>query len=221
VRVASFNPNKALLMKLSSFRFTCLLLAMFFPTPGYSSPANPVVPSHQQLMAVDYTNNGKQTGCGLRATGDAESDLRLNVLVTVFAKGSGATFGVIKVVARKVVMQDGMPLAQGNNATYLNLGEISNAWIVSDSGKQAMIYTDGESSHNDAYMVNAEFTSTLNLMTVMSQEDFKVGLKRKTAHQEQIFQFNQRASQEEAGKLSVCLNKLRQTIMDERHQESF
>lgn len=209
-------------MKYWVLLFGVLLSAIAYAEP--SLPAAPVgaeSPLNQNLAVVDYFSDGLQTGCGLRATGETRDALWLNVLITVFRKETGATFGVIKVVARQANMKDGAPVLQDGKITFLNLGKIQKAWITSDSGKQALIYKNGESSHSDAYMVNSEFASTVDLMLAISREDFKVGLNRNEYEPDQIFQFDKRLSQNESGKLSACMNNLRAAMEENKSKESF
>ncbi len=184
------------------------------------SPA-PVIPLNQNLAVVDYFSNGQQTGCGLRATGETEDDLWLNVLITVFRKDTGATFGVIKVVARKVNTKDGVPLLKDGKITYANLGKIHKAWIKPDSGKQPLTSKNDGSLHSDAYMVNTEFTSTVELLLAMSQENFKVGLNRNESGPDEIFQFDRRLKEDEAGKLSLCMKNLRTALEENKNKEVF
>jgi hypothetical protein len=206
------------------FLFFVLLpfLAYAEPTPPIYPPLSVAeIPQKQNLEAVDYSSGGRQTGCGLRATGVTKDDMWLNVLITVFRKETGTTFGVIKVVARKANMKDGAPVLQDGKMTFSELGKIQKAWIRSDSGKQAFVYKNGESLHSDAYMVNTEFASTLDLLVAISQENFTVGLNRNESGPDQIFQFDKRPERDGAGKLSACMNNLRAAIEESKSRESF
>ncbi|MFZ2541308.1 MAG: hypothetical protein WAW75_05975 [Gallionella sp.] len=196
-------------------------LAALLSAQAFSAPTVPIVPLQQNLTVVEYSSAGRQTGCGLRITGVARQNLSLNVLITVFMKEPGITFGVVKVVARKIAMENGMPLPQDGTATHSSLGKILKAWIKPASGSQSLIYQNGESSHNDAYMVSSEFTSTVDLLVAISQENFVVGLNRSEAGPDDIFQFDQRISQEEAGKLSVCMKNLRAEIEESKSHKTF
>lgn len=180
--------------------------------------AVPVIPIQQNLYAVEYSSAGGQTGCGLRITGVVGESLSLNVLITVFVKETGMTFGVIKVVARSTNM-NGLSAPQDDAAS--NLAGIHRAWIESDSGIQPQIYQDGKSLHNDAYMVSAEFASTVNLLVAVSGENFRVGLSRNEGGPDEVFQFDQRINQEEAGKLSVCMKNLRSAIAENKRSNTF
>jgi hypothetical protein len=211
-------------MKYSGFLFGALLSAHAFADaspPLAPHSHSPVIPLNQNLAVVDYFGDGRQTGCGLRATGETKDDLWLNVLVTVFMKGTGATFGVIKVVARKVNVKDGVPLLHDGKITYADIGNIRKAWIKPDSGKEPLIYKNGESSHSDAYMVSAEFASTVDLLVAMSQENFKVGLNRNEDGPDDVFQFDKRLDQSEADKLSVCMKNLRTAMEENKDKQNF
>ncbi|MGA7748910.1 MAG: hypothetical protein WCA63_02060 [Gallionella sp.] len=208
-------------------KYLVLFLVALSSAHAYADPAPSIIPSgmaipqNQNLAVVDYFSDGRQTGCGLRATGETRDDLWLNVLITVFRKETGATFGVIKVVARQANIKDGAPVLQDGKMTFSDLGKIKKAWIKSDTGKQAMVFKNGESSHSDAYMVNTEFASTVDLLVAISQENFKVGLNRNGYGPDQIFQFDKPLVKEEAGKLSVCMNNLRAAIEENKRKESF
>jgi hypothetical protein len=209
-------------MKYSGFFFGALLSAhAFADTAPPVVPHSPVIPLNQNLAVVDYFGDGRQTGCGLRATGETKDDLWLNVLITVFMKGTGATFGVIKVVARKVNVKDGVPLLQDGKITYANIGNIRKAWIISYSGKKPLIYKNGESSHGDAYMVSADFSSTVDILVAILQESFKVGLNRNEDGPDEVFQFDKQLGQNEAYKLSVCMKNLRTAMEENKSKENF
>lgn len=203
-------------MKYSGFFFAALLSAQAF-----AAPSVPVVPLQQKLTSVEYSSAGRQTGCGLRITGVTRQNLSLNVLITVFMKEAGVTFGVVKVVARKTDMKNGVPLPQDGSDTYSGLGQIRKAWIKPDSGSQPLIYQNGKSSHSDAYMVSTEFASTVDLLVAISQENFRVGLNRSDDGPDEIFQFDRRISQQEAGKLSACMKNLRAEIEENKRNNTF
>jgi hypothetical protein len=209
-------------MKYWVLLFGVLLTAIAYAGPPLSAtPTGAEIPLNQNLAVVDYFSDGQQTGCGLRATGETRDALWLNVLITVFRKETGTTFGVIKVVARKANIKDGAPVLQDGKITFANLGKIQKAWVRSESGKQAVIYQDGESSHSDAYMVNSEFASTVDLLLAISREDFRVGLNRNEYGPDEIFQFDKRLGQVESGKLSACMNNLRAAIEASKNKETF
>jgi hypothetical protein len=198
-----------------------LLFGLLFSAHALADSSVPIIPLNQKLSVVDYSSDGRQTGCGLRATGETKDNLMLNVLVTVFRKDTGATFGVIKVVARKQLMKDGVPELQDGRPVIADLGKIQHAWVKPDSGKQPMMDKSAQSSHSDAYMVNTEFSGTVDLLVEMSQLNFKVGLNRIDEGPDEVFQFNQHLGQDEAGKLSACMNNLRAAIEENKRKESF
>jgi len=202
-------------------KFWLLLYAMLLSTQAVADPAAFVVPQNQKLVEVDYSDNSRQSGCGLRATGETRDDVSLNILITVFMKDTGAAFGVIKVVARKIVTKDGVPLLQDGKITYANMGTIRKAWIRTDSGKEPQIYKNGESSHGDAYMVTADFSSTVDLLVAILQENFKVGLSRNETGPDEVFQFNKALDKDEAYKLSVCMKNLRDAMDESKSKERF
>ncbi len=204
------------------FLFLTLLSAhAFADTSPPAASHSPVIPLNQNLAVVDYFDDGRQSGCGLRATGETSDHLWLNVLVTVFVKGTGATFGVIKVVARKVNTKDGVPLLQDGKISYANIGNIRKAWIRPDSGKGALTDKSGESSHGDAYMVSAEFASTVDLLVAISHESFKVGLNRNEHGPDDVFQFDKRLDRSAADKLSVCMKNLRAAMQENKDKQNF
>lgn len=194
---------------------------MLLSAHAWADSSASVAVLNQKLSAVDYEVEGQQTGCGLRATGETKEALSLNVLVTVFRKKTGATFGVIKVVARQALMKDGAPVLEDGRIVMANLGKIERAWVRPDSGKQPAIDKSAESSHADAYMVDTEFTGTIDLLTAMSQENFKVGLNRSDAGPDETFQFDTRIGQEEAVKFSACMANLRAALQEGKRRETF
>ena len=203
-------------------KYWVVAISVLLSARAIADPASPVViPLNQKLAVVDYVDNGRQTGCGLRATGETPDDVWLNVLVTVFMKGTGASFGVIKVVARKVNTKDGVPVLRDGKISYADIGNIRNAWIKSYSGKAPLVYENGKSSHGDAYMATAEFSSTVDLLASLLQGSFKVGLSRDEAAPDEVFQFDKSLDPDDGYKLSVCMKKLR-TAMDElRDKQNF
>jgi len=202
-------------------KFWWFLAGMLISAHAIAGSPDPVIPLNQKLEVVDYSDNGRQSGCGLRATGNTKDDVWLNVLITVFMKETGSEFGVVKVVARKVNTKDGVPLLQDGKITYSNLGNIRKAWIKSYSGKEPLIYKNGESSHGDAYMVTADFSSTVDLLVAILQESFRVGLNRNTTGPDEVFQFDKQLGQDEAYKLSFCMKNLKTAIDESKSKESF
>ena len=202
-------------------KYPVLFLAALMSAETFAATSTPVVPLQQKLTTVEYSSGGRQTGCGLRVTGQTKQSLSLNVLITVFMKEAGVTFGVVKVVARKIEMKNGVPIPQDGSETYSSIGQIRKAWIKPDSGSQPLVYRDGKSSHNDAYMVTTEFAGTVDLLLAISQQKFRVGLNRSDDGPDEIFQFDRRISGEEAGKLSVCMKNLRGEIEQSRRNNTF
>jgi len=202
-------------------KYSVLFFAVLVSAEAFAATSVPVIPLQQNLTAVEYSTAGRQTGCGLRITGVTSQNLSLNVLITVFMKEAGVTFGVVKVVARNIDLKNDAPLPQDGSATYSSIGQIRNAWIKPDSGSQPLIYQNGKSSHNDAYMVSTEFASTVDLLVAISRENFRVGLNRSDDGPDEVFQFDRRISREEAGKLSVCMNNLRAEIEENKRNNTF
>jgi len=208
-------------------RYGNILLGILMVLPLFSVAAPndilipSVIPEKQILSAVNYFNNGRQSGCGLRITGETQDDIWLNVLITVFMKETGVTFGAVKIVARKVEVDNGKPLLRNGRITYLDVGKIKRAWIKPDSREWPVVYEGGGPSHGDAYMATVEFASTMDLLVSISQEGFKVGVNRGGDRLEEIYQFDQRIGENEAGKLSVCMNNLRGEIEENRSRKTF
>lgn len=196
-----------------------LFFVALFSSTALASPQAVVTPTLQNLVAVEYSSSGKQSGCGLRATGIAQQNLSLNILITVFLKSSGSTFGVVKVVARNVDPERG--IAQDGDTTYQTLGKIRKAWIKPDAASPPRVFKDGQSLHNDAYMVTTEFTSTVELIGAMSRANFRVGLNRTGSGADEVFQFNRRIMPDEASRLSVCMSNLRSAIEEIKTSKSF
>jgi hypothetical protein len=70
-------------------------------------------------------------------------------------------------------------------------------------------------------MVTTEFSGTVDLLLAISQEKFKVGLNRSDDEPDEVFQFDRRISQVDAGKLSVCMNNLRGEIEQNKRNNTF
>ena len=203
-------------MKYWNVLFGVLLFAQ-----ALADSSTPVIPLNQNLAVVDYFDDGRQSGCGLRATGETKDNLWLNVLITVFIKETGSTFGVVKVVARKVKTKDGVPLLKDGKITYTNLGKIHKAWIKSDSWKEPLIYKNDKASHSDAYMVSAEFASTVDLLAAMVQGNFRVGVNWNAQDADEVFQFNKSLDKTEGEKLSVCMKNLRAQMEEKKNKQNF
>ena len=180
-----------------------------------------VVPQNQNLTTVDYLRDGRQSGCGLRITGETLDDIWINVLITVFMKESGEDFGVVKIVARKVEMAGGKPLLRDGRISYVDIGPVRRAWIKPDMREQPVVYESGGPSHTDAYMATVDFADTMDLVVAISQQGFKVGVNRGGGKVDEIYQFDKGLSREEAAKLSVCMNNLRAEIVEYRSRKSF
>lgn len=209
-------------MRCLSFLVGVLLSPHLFAEPAMPFMASTAVtPLNQILSSVEYFREGRQSGCGIRATGDTKDNVWLNVLITVFVKDNGATYGVIKVVARQVDMKDGAPLLQDGKITYSTRGRINKAWIKPESGKQPLIHQNGESPHSDGYMTSVEFSSTMELLIAIAREDFNVGLNRNEEESDEVYAFDQRLSQYEAKKLSTCMGNLRAQIEERKNHNAF
>lgn len=208
-------------------RFADFLLAalVFIPAFSVAAPNDilipAVVPHNQNLTTVTYFKDGRQSGCGLRITGETRDDIWLNVLITVFMKETGVTFGVAKIVARKVETKGGKPLLRDGRISYLDIGNIRSAWIKPDAEELPTTYESGGPSHTDAYMATVEFASTMDLLVAISQQSFKVGLNRGGGKLDEIYQFDQGIRRDEAGKLSVCMKNLRTEIEQNKRNKTF
>lgn len=196
------------------------LIGVFISAHVLAAPPPPVIPLNQYLAVVEYAREGKQTGCGLRATGETENNLWINVLLSVFTGESGDLFGMFKVVVKEINMQNGRPLLQDGRISYSSIGKIHKAWIKTDSGAQPLIYKKGESSHNDGYMASLEFENAMDLLIAISQTNFRVGYSRNEEGPEEVLAFNKRITKGEARKLSACMSNLRRT-KTERSDKSF
>ncbi len=208
-------------------RYSNFLLAALIFIPVFSAAAPndilipSVVPLNQNLTTVEYLKDGRQSGCGLRITGETRDDIWLNVLITVFMKESGVKFGVAKIVARKVEMKDGKPLLRDGRISYLDIGNIRSAWIKPDAAELPTSYESGGPSHTDAYMATVEFAGTMDLLVAISQQSFKVGLNRGGGRLDEIYQFDRGIGKDEAGKLSVCMKNLRAEIEEDKSRKNF
>lgn len=208
-------------------RYPAFLLGalLFIPALAVAAPHDILIPSvvplNQNLAAVTYLKDGRQSGCGLRITGETPDNIWLNVLITVFLKEAGNTFGVAKIVARKVEVKDGKPLLRDGRISYLDIGKIQRAWIKPDAAELPTTYESGGPSHTDAYMATVEFAGTMDLLVAISQQSFKVGLNRGGGKLDEIYQFDQGIGQDEAGKLSLCMNNLRAEIEENKNRKSF
>ena len=190
-------------------KYLGFLFGVFFSVQVIASQPIPVVPLNHYLAAIAYSEEGVQTGCGLRVDGETASNLWINVLVNVFVKESGTMFGMFKVFARKINMKNGVPLIQDGKVTYSSIGRIHKGWIKTDSGAQFLAGNNGGSPHNDGYMAVMEFDNAVDLLTAIPQTNFRVGFSKKEDGSEKVFKFNKRITQDEADKLSSCMKNLR------------
>ena len=191
----------------------------------FSSPASSrqhlVIPLNQNLAALDYSKEGKQTGCGLRITGEAEGDLWVNILLSVFIREADAPIGMFKVVVKKINMQNGKPVLQDGKISYSSIGKIHQAWIKTDAGVQLQPYANGVSAHGDGYMTSLEFSNAMDLLSTIPQARFKVGFSKSENEPGTTLEFDKRITQSEADKLSACMRNLRGTMEEKKGAESF
>ncbi|NOU00007.1 MAG: hypothetical protein HOO95_00300 [Gallionella sp.] len=202
-------------MKHFIFTFVALLSANAF-----ASSSTPVPLIKQNFVSVEYTSNGKQSGCGLRATAENKDNLTLNALITVFMKDTGATFGVVKVVARKAEMKNGVPKMKNGSPVFLNIGNVTKAWFKPDSAAQPKVYSQG-TSHNDGYMETVDYASTVDLMQLLSQENFKIGFSFNTGQADQTFIFDQWMDRREGNAFAACMANLNNVIEENKKKRSF
>ena len=187
-------------------KYLVFLFGAFLSTHALASP--PATPLNQYLAAVDYFRNGEQSGCGLRITGDTNDNLWINALVMVSMKESGALFGIFKIAAKKTILRDGKPLIQDGKVRYSSAGKIHNGWITTDSGVQFLANKNGGGPHNDGYMAPMEFDIALNLLIAIPQANFRIGFSRNENGADEVYEFNERITQNEADRLSSCMKNL-------------
>jgi hypothetical protein len=173
------------------------------------TPAVEMLPE-QDLMAVEYPGSGR---CGLRAIGIARDRLWINVLVTAFAIDGKAPFGMFKVVARKIDMENGVPEVEGSKIKRSSIGRIYDAWIKTESGEQLLFYKGQESPHNDGFMSPVDFNSAVILMEAIPQMNFRVGFSREKGGPSEIYEFSKRMMEGDAQKLAACLKNLAEEKM--------
>ena len=204
-------------------RFLACYCWMLWSAHIFAATNPPHIPLNQNLVAVDYFREGRQAGCGLRATGDTIDQISLNVLIDVTLKKSGEVLGIFKMTSKKVSMREGAPLLQDGKITYSSAGKIHKAWIRAGSGVQPISYKNGESWHGDSYMATMEFTSTMYLLAAIPQGEFMVGVNQNMANPDEIFEFNARINPNEAERLFVCMRNLRGEIerSKDKNQHSF
>ena len=198
-----------------NFLFIALLSAN-----ALASSSTPIPLLKQNLVSVEYFSNGKQSGCGVRATAENKDGLMLNALITVFMKETGSTFGVVKVVARKAGLKNGVPLMKKGSPVYLNIGNVTKVWVKPDSSAQPKVYNRG-TSHNDGYMETVDFVGTADLLMLMTQENFKVGFSFNTGQADQTFIFDQWMDRREGNAFAACMMNLGNVIEENKNKRSF
>lgn len=204
-------------------------MAAIIPVHALADPSPPsvslnqhlVIPLKQNLAALDYSKEGKQTGCGLRITGETGGDLWVNILLSVFIREADAPIGMFKVVVKKISMKNGEPLLQDGKISYSSIGKINQAWIKTDSGIQLQPYANGASSHGDGYMTSLEFSNAMDLLSAIPQARFKVGFNKNENEPDATLEFDQRIAQSEADKLSACMRNLRDAMEEKKGGGSF
>jgi len=177
----------------------------------------PIIPLKQNLKTVDYFRDGRQSGCGLRVTGEAEENLWLNVLVSVFEKENGLTFGIFKISAKK--LKEGAPQFLEDRKYYTSIGKIHHAWLRTSSGLQPELIKNGQMLHVDGYMASMEFSSGMQLLAAIPGSSVRVGISRTEEGPEEIYEFNNRISNLEAGKLFECMKNLRDSIEEKKERQ--
>ena len=195
-------------MKIELIKYLVFFFGAFLPIQTLSNTLPPVVPQNQYLAALDYFRNGEPSGCGLRITGITKDDLWINALVMVSMKESGVLFGVFKIEPKRIIMRHGKPLILDGKVMYSSAGKIYKGWIKTDSGVQFLASKDGGSPHNDGYMAPMEFDNAINLLIAIPQENFRVGFSKKEGETEDVYEFNERITQNEVDKLSSCMRNL-------------
>ena len=196
-------------MKFNLVKYFAFFFCASLPVRALSDPLPPVIPQNQYLAALDYFRNGGQSGCGLRITGVTGDNLLINVLVMVSMRESGDLFGMFKVEPKKIIMRNDKPLILDGRVVYSSAGKVHKGWIRTDSGFQFMADKDAGSQHNDGYMAPMEFYNAINLLIAIQQENFRVGFYRKKDEMEEVYEFNERITQNEADKLSSCMKSLK------------
>jgi hypothetical protein len=199
------------------------LWAVFFATAPLSAHVHaspPLIPLNQELAAVDYTKEGRQTGCGIRITAESGGDLWINVLLSVFVRETAPPLGMFKVVVKKINIENDEPKLQDGKIIYSSIGQIHHAWIKTASGQQLLPDDSAGATHGEGYMTSTEFVYTVDLLGMLMRENFSVGFTREEAGAEEVFEFNQRITPEESGKLTDCMKNLRATMEEKLNRES-
>jgi len=189
--------------------------------PALAASPHSSIPVKQNLAALDYSKDGKQTGCGLRMTAETGGDLWINILLSVFIRESEPPIGMYKVVVKKINMLNGEPVVQDGKISYSSIGKIHQAWLKTDSGIKLQPYTNGASAHGDGFMTSLEFLNAMDLLGTIPQERFKVGYGKNEDEPDEILEFDKHISQEEADKLSVCMRNLRGEMLEKKRGGDF
>jgi hypothetical protein len=200
--------------------FLSFFLAAVFSPHAIAAPPEPATPLNQNLNALDYSKDGKQTGCGLRITGEAPGDLWVNVLLSVFASETQPPVGMFKVVVRKVVIKDGQPQLQNGKLAYSSIGNIQKAWVKTDGGVTLQPLTGTAASHGDGYMTSLAFANAVDLLVAIPQAGFKVGVNLDAGQPDLVFGFDRRIPPAEADKLSACMQHLRDAMDTRKNGET-
>ena len=195
-------------MKKYLMKYLGFFLGTFLPVQVLSSPLPPVVPLNQYQAALGFFRNGEQSGCGLRITGETKDDLWISAMVIASMKESGALYGIFKIDIKKIITKDGKPLIRDGKVMYSSAGKIQEGWIRTESGAQFLADKNAGSPHNDGYMAPMEFDNAMNLLIAIPQVNFRVGLSKKEGETEEVYEFNERITQDEADKLSSCMKNL-------------
>lgn len=195
-------------------KYLYILWAAVLSAHASAEPSPPAIPLKQNLAALDYARDGRQTGCGLRITGETGGDLWVNILLSVFARGAEAPVGMFKVVVKKINLQNGEPLLRDGKIGYSSIGKIHHAWIIAGTGVRLRPYANGASSHGDGYMTSLEFPNAMELLIAIPQARFQVGFSKNENEPDEILEFDQRITRSEADKLSSCMKNLRDAVED-------
>ncbi|MES1980918.1 MAG: hypothetical protein V4443_00445 [Pseudomonadota bacterium] len=177
---------------------------------AWTASAEPLVTSKQELTALDYFKHGRQSGCGIRTTAVAADDRSINVLLSVFSNEAGPPFGMFKVVVRKMI-NNGEPLQDGKPG-YSSIGKIHYAWLKTAGGAELSPNKNETASHGEGYMTSLKFSSAMDMLGAIAQTDFTIGISTDQQAPDTVFAFNQRISQNEAGKLFICMKNLRDAL---------
>ena len=180
----------------------------FLPLQALANPPSPVVALNQYQAAIGYFRNGEQSGCGLRITGETKDNLWINALVMVSMKDSGMLFGMFKVDAKRIIMRDGKPLIQDGKLRYTSAGKIRKGWIKTDAGIHFLANENGGSPHNEGYMAPMEWDTAINLLIAIPLANFRIGFTKNEDETEDVYEFNERITQNEADRLSSCMKNL-------------